>query len=232
VNVRRLAQNLKQLLDHRIEQRRSPADVSPRSGAAQAHPEQRPQQVVRFFQRDSQLSAASADQQPRTRSDVRSRQFQITPPLTRAAAIATLLHMPPVTVQLDCRLGDVFDELLVKAARFFEVLASAVRTAFQPHVVVDRVFVGNRRLAKHAGMFAMRWLAEIGSSFRLLFRVRRSFLPRRFSAPSSSALRVRSSVFSRSNSATRASNSSTCRRQPSLTHEVSHQTPTVGRSRA
>ncbi len=165
------AQNLKQLLDHRIEQRRSPADVSQRSGAAQVHPEQLPQQVVRLFQRNSQVSAAIAGQQPRTRTDVRSRQFQIAPPLTRAAAIATLLHMPPITMPFDGRFGDVFDEMIVKATGFFQVLASAVRTTLQPHVVVDRLLVGNRRLAKHAGMFAMRWLAEIGSFLRSVFRV-------------------------------------------------------------
>ena len=80
-------------------------------------------------------------------------------------------------MQLDLRLGNVFDKMIVKAAGFFQVLAPAVRTAFQPHVVIHRVLLGNRRLAKHARMFAMRFLAAVGRFLRLLLRVRLGAVP-------------------------------------------------------
>ena len=169
---RRGTQNLKELLDDRVEQRRSPAEVTEGPGAAQVHPEQLPQQVVGLFQRDPQVRAAIAGQQPCARADVGARQFEIATTLTRAAATATLLHMASVTMQLDPRPRDIFDQVIVVAAGLFQVLASAVRTAFQPHVVIHRVLLGNRRLAKHARMFAMRLLAAIGSFLRVFFRVR------------------------------------------------------------
>jgi hypothetical protein len=103
---------------------------------------------------------------------VRARQFEIATTLTFATATATLLNVPPVTVQFDLRLGDVFDEMIVKAAGFFQVFASTVRTAFQPHVVINRVLIGRRRLAKHARMFAMRRLAAIRRFLGPFLRVR------------------------------------------------------------
>ena len=61
--------------------------------------------------------------------------------------------------------------MIFETSGVFEVVA-AVRTALETHVVVQRVLVGNRRLAKAAGMFAVRYLAEVGSFLRLFFRVR------------------------------------------------------------
>ena len=80
-------------------------------------------------------------------------------------------------MQLDLRLGNVFDKMIVKTAGFFQLIASAMRTTLEPHIVIDRVLIDNRRLAKHARMFAMRLLAAIGCFLRLLIRVRLGAIP-------------------------------------------------------
>ena len=80
-------------------------------------------------------------------------------------------------MQLDLRLRKVFDEMLVKAAGFFQILASAVRTRIEPHVVMNGVLIGNRRLTKHTAVLAMRLLAAIGRFLRLFLRVRLGPIP-------------------------------------------------------
>ena len=65
-------------------------------------------------------------------------------------------------MQFDLRLGNIFDQMIVKAAGFFQVIASAVRTTRETNVVINRVLVGHRRCAKHAGMLAVRFLAAVG----------------------------------------------------------------------
>ena len=74
-------------------------------------------------------------------------------------------------------LPDVFDKMIVVATRLFQLTASAMRTTREPHVVINRVLIDNRRLAKHTRMFAMRLLAAIGGVLRLLVRVRLGAIP-------------------------------------------------------
>src|SRR3954453_4152881 len=119
------------------------------------------QQVACLAQRDAQVGAAVAGEQPRPRPDVGARQLQVATPLASSCTGAAAMNVPAIAMPFELGLGEVNDNMVFKLSGRFEVGAAAMRTLLGMNVVLDEGGLRRRLRSKDAWMLAMLLAAVI-----------------------------------------------------------------------
>ncbi len=174
VHHRRLPQKLQELLHDGIEQRRAPPQVPQRAGTAQVQPKQLVQQGRGLAQRNAQMRAGVAIEQPHPRPDVRARQLQVAAALAGRLAVFAAADVPPIPVHFDLRLGNVFLIVIFELAGPFQLRAPAHGTVLRLDVVMDDVLFRHFRevdLPLRTGMLAMLLRPPVNAGLGLRLRV-------------------------------------------------------------
>jgi hypothetical protein len=129
--------------------------MAQQTGAADGQTKEIVQEVSRLTQGNSEVGAAVAGEQAGAGPDVGAGQFQVAASLAGMLTGAATVAVAALAMPFQLGFGKVGNDVVVKLARGFEIIAATMRAVLGMDVVLDERGLGRRLRAEDAGMRAM-----------------------------------------------------------------------------
>jgi hypothetical protein len=156
-------EQLQEFIDDRGEELTAPSEVAEQAGSADSQPKEVVEQVAGLAQGDAEVGPAVAGEQAGAQADVRARQFQVAAtlagPLTGPAAV----DVPPITMPLESRFGEIGDDMVLELAGWLEVARAAMGALLRPDVMFDEDRTGRGLGSEGSGVLTVSLAAAVGA---------------------------------------------------------------------